>query len=354
MKVAYVCGGTGGHIYPAMSLAEQMNSMGHESVFLGRAESMEEKIVAPLHEFHHIKAYPLIRGKLKANLSLPFKLIGSIIGAYTTIKKLNPQCVIATGGYVTLPVILGAMLNNKNIYIQEQNAVAGIANKIGALFAQKIFVASEEAQSEFGENRAINLGNPVRNIPSDKSFDLPQEYENYSQRIMVVGGSQGALGVNKKVEQFVTHLPNDVLLYWQVGARNFEEYTQKYQSHENVIIVDYINNIYNYMSHADILISRAGASTIAEILCLAKPSILIPFPFATANHQEANARVLEKQGAAWVELESESNQIGEKISAFFKNKKLKESMVLAAHQLAQPHAAQEIVENILKLEGVNS
>lgn len=107
------------------------------------------------------------------------------------------------------------------------------------------------------------------------------------------------------------------------------------------------------MYHADLLISRAGASTIAEILCLAKPSILIPFPYATANHQEANARVLEKHGAAWVELESEANQISDKMKAFFKNNKLKESMVLAANQLAQPYAAQEIVENILTLEGVN-
>lgn len=353
MKVAYVCGGTGGHIYPAMSLAEQMNQMGHESVFLGRTQSMEEKIVAPHHEFHPIKAYPLVRGKLKENLSLPFKLVASILGAYKTIKKINPQCVIATGGYVTLPVILGAMLSNKNIYIQEQNAVAGIANKIGSLFAQKVFVASEEAKSEFGQNRAVNLGNPVRNIPSDKNFDLPKEYEKYSQRIMVVGGSQGALGVNSKVEELISELPKDVLLYWQVGARNFEKYSQKFETHENVIIVDFIHNIYNYMYHADLLISRAGASTIAEILCLAKPSILIPFPYATANHQEANARVLEKHGAAWVELESEANQISDKMKAFFKNNKLKESMVLAANQLAQPYAAQEIVENILTLEGVN-
>lgn len=352
MKILYVCGGTGGHIYPAVALAEDMQSRNHEIVFLGRSGSMEERIVKPLFDFKEIEAYPLVRGRLKSNLTLPFKFLRSILGAYRQIKKENPQFVMGTGGYVSLPVLIGGFLAGKTVYVQEQNAVAGIANKIGSWFAKRIYVASEQAMKEFPKGNSRNLGNPVRSLKSQDELSEPKAYQEYSQVIMVVGGSQGAQGVNRKVKDLIPHLPKDTLLYWQVGRRNFETYSKEYQAHPQVVVVDYIDDIYSHMSYADVLISRAGASTIAEILCMSKASVLVPFPYATANHQEANARVLEKAGAAFVELESEKNELSIKVNMILKDSHLKAKMENSAKELAMPEAAININNNILELEEV--
>lgn len=349
MKTLFVCGGTGGHIYPAVSLAEEFQTHGSEVVFLGRSDGMEGKIVPKLFDFVEIKAYPLVRGSLSANLKLPVRLVSSIYGAYKRVKESGADYVIGTGGYVTLPVVLGSFLAGKKIYLQEQNAVAGIANKIGSWFASKVFVASEAALKEFPEGNGFNLGNPVRALPQAENLVKPKLFQDYSKVIMVVGGSQGAEGVNKKVAEFASKIPGDTLLLWQVGKRNFEKYQADYGDLKNVEVVDFINDIYSHMYFGDILISRAGASTIAEITCLGKPSILVPYPYATANHQEANARELEKAGAALVELESEKNEIWTKASVILKDSVKLNQMEKAAKSLGKPEAAKNIVKNILEV-----
>ena len=351
MNVILACGGTGGHVYPAVAIAEVLKSLGHSCDFVGRQGSLEDKIISSEWNFHHNEAYPLVRGKLVENLKLPIRVLGSVFQAYKTIRKLQPQIVIGTGGYVSLPVILGAFLAGKTIYLQEQNAVAGVANKIGAIFASKVFVSSDAACLEFCKGSAENIGNPIRQIPEPKELKRPSCYDGFNKIVMVVGGSQGALGVNSKVEEILDRITPEILLYWQVGSRNISKYQDLEKKYPNIKVVDYINDIYAYMVHADVLVSRAGASTIAEILCLEKASILIPFPYATANHQEANARVLESAGAAIVELESEKNQIFEKIIAILKSPEIKSKMESAAKSLSKPSAAIEIVERIQELEG---
>lgn len=350
MKTLFVCGGTGGHIYPAISLAREFQVQGSEIIFLGRTKGMEGQIIPDHFDFISVEAHPLVRGSLVANLKLPLRLVVSIWQAYKKVKESGADYVVGTGGFVTLPVILASFMAGKKIYLQEQNAVAGIANKIGSWFASKVFVASQRAVKEFPKGNSYNLGNPVRVLPNSKDIMKPELYHDFKKVIMVIGGSQGAEGVNKKISSFASSLPADTLLFWQVGLKHSEKYQKEFGHLTNVKVVGYVNDIYAHMYHSNVLISRAGASTLAEITCLGKASILIPYPYATANHQEANARELEKAGAALVELESEKNEIWAKATVILKDKNKLNQMEKASKNLGKPEAAKDIVMNIL---GVN-
>jgi len=182
----------------------------------------------------------------------------------------------------------------------------GIANKICARFAKKAYIAS-----------------PVRKMP--ENLPAPEIFaDNKKFRILVTGGSQGALGINKKMEQILPQisLNENLSVVWQVGARNAD----KYRGAKNVCVTAFLDNIYAYMQHADLIISRSGASTLAEILAFGKASVLLPFPYATANHQEHNARAVEKEGAAIVELDGEKNSLLEKIDNLMTNRDKLNSM----------------------------
>ncbi|MCL2284254.1 MAG: UDP-N-acetylglucosamine--N-acetylmuramyl-(pentapeptide) pyrophosphoryl-undecaprenol N-acetylglucosamine transferase [Fibromonadales bacterium] len=294
MKTAlFACGGTGGHIFPAVAVAENLAGE-YNIIFAGRAApSMEEKLLSSKFDYRHINAVPLTRNSVIKNLMLPLKLLSCVREASKLLKKEKPEFVVGTGGYVALPVMLAAIFNKVPFYVIEPNAVMGVANKICAKYAKKVYVAS-----------------PVRKMP--ENLPVPEAFADCKKfRILITGGSQGALGINKKIEQIIDKL-KDVSVVWQVGAKNIDKY--KYPC-----AVAFLDNIYAYMQHADLIISRSGASTLAEILAFGKASVLLPYPYATANHQEHNARAVEKAGAAFVELDKEENGLWEKIESLMQN-----------------------------------
>jgi len=353
IKVLMVCGGTGGHIYPAMAIADSLKRMGADQiVFAGRKDSMEEKLVAPYWNFETITAVPLVRGSLKHNLSLPWKLFTSYLRAKAVIRKVKPSFVVATGGYVSLPVILAAGIAHIPVYLQEQNAVAGVANRIGARFAKRIFVTSADAAKAFPATKCKIHGNPVRQMPTPGSLPVPTEFEKATFNVLVLGGSQGARGINEKLEAQLKRIgeSKEITVVWQAGAKNVTPIQQRAQIPENVTITSFLNPVYAYMDSADLLVSRAGASTIAEILAFGKPSILFPFPFATANHQEFNARVLERAGAALVELDDEPNGLWDKVERLCNNPAELKQMAAQARSLGMPDAADRIAKDILAEE----
>ncbi len=355
MKVLFACGGTGGHIFPAVAISEVLSSQYNADIFFaGRKNSMEERILSDRYNFIPITAVPLQRGKLFENLFLPYKLLTSIWSGYSALKKSGAEIVIGTGGYVSLPVLLAAFVKRVPVYVQEQNSVAGVANKIAARFAKKIFVASEGLVNKFGVDKTVVSGNPIRGFSSTSSNSRPEEYARYENKkiVLVLGGSQGAKGINEKLLESLKKIEEqqDYVLIWQVGQNNLKEFEAKTAHATNVVVKGFIDNVMGYMQHADLLISRAGASTLAEILVLGRPSILVPFPFATANHQEHNARDLEKVGAALIELESENNELCEKVRYLISHEDDLERMKKQAESLAKPNAAKEIVEVISELE----
>jgi UDP-N-acetylglucosamine--N-acetylmuramyl-(pentapeptide) pyrophosphoryl-undecaprenol N-acetylglucosamine transferase len=352
-KFLFACGGTGGHVFPAVAIAESLKKMGVEQIsFAGRKDSMESRLVSPHFEFDEITAVPLHRGSFMQNLSLPYNLFKAVQSARVVLKKRKPDVVVATGGYVSLPIVMAAGRAKIPVYIQEQNAVAGVANKVGARFAKKIFVTSEEARKFFPNTETLVFGNPVRELPVFESLSRPKEFLEGTRCVLVVGGSQGARGINEKMEGSLSEIAKrkDVSVVWQAGAKNVEEIRAKAEIPENVTLTAFLSDIYSYMGYADLIVSRAGASTLAEILAFGKPSILFPFPFATANHQEFNARVVEKAGAALVELDSEPNGLWHKVETLLADGGALSRMASAAKTLGMPDAADKIAKVILDAE----
>jgi len=337
--IFFACGGTGGHVFPAVAVAEAIRNLDNslKIIFAGRAApSMEERLLSSQYDYRHIKAVPLARNNIKQNLLLPFSLPSSVFGAAKLLKKEKPEFIVATGGYVALPVMLAAVLKRVPFYAIEPNAVMGVANKICAKFAKKVYSASK------------TLGNPVRKMP--ENLPPPEIFADSKKfRILITGGSQGALGINKKIEQISEQIfsEGNLSVVWQAGAKHANALIEKYNT-KNVCITAFLDNIYAYMQHADLIISRSGASTLAEILAFGKASILLPYPHATANHQEYNARAVEKEGAAFVELDSEANSLWEKITSLMNDRKKLEDMCKKAGELGELNrrAADDIARDI--------
>ena len=352
-KFLFVCGGTGGHIFPAVAIAESLKKLGVTDItFAGRKDSMEERLVASNWPYEYITAEPLHRGPFLKNLALPYKLLKSRAHAKNVIKKVNPDVVVATGGYVSLPIVLAAGSMGIPVYLQEQNAVAGIANKVGARYAKTVFVTSEDAAKSFPAEKTMVFGNPVRELPSEDSLERPVEFREGKKAVFIVGGSQGAAGINAKIEESIARIVNNenVSVVWQVGVKNLDSINGRLGMLPNVAVKGFLNGIYAYMKHADLIISRAGASALAEILAFGKPSILLPFPHATANHQEHNARAVEKAGACLVELDSDENHLWDKVESLLFDEEKLSKMAAAAKGLGMPDAADKIAKVILEKE----
>ena len=230
--------------------------------------------------------------------------------------------------------------------------MAGVANKVGARYAKTVFVTSDDAAKYFPAEKCMIFGNPVRELPVGDSLPRPAEFAPGKKAVFIVGGSQGAVGINNKIEESIQKIAarDDVSVVWQVGVKNVESISSRVGEVSNVAIRGFLDGIYSYMKHADLIISRAGASALAEILAFGKPSILLPFPHATANHQEHNARVVEKAGAALVELDAEENHLWEKVEQLLADEPRLNSMALAAKKLGMPDAADQIARVILSKE----
>lgn len=352
-KFLFVCGGTGGHIFPAVAIAESLKKLGVTDItFAGRKDSMEERLVAKNWPYEYITAEPLHRGPFLKNLALPFKLSKSLVRAKSVVKKVNPDVVVATGGYVSLPIVLAAGSLGIPVYLQEQNAVAGIANKVGSHKAKTIFVTSEDAAKGFPAEKCMVFGNPVRELPKADELKRPAEFAEGKKAVFIVGGSQGAVGINNKIEESIKRITarGDVSVVWQVGVKNVDAIKERVGDLPNVTVCGFLDGIYAYMKYADVIISRAGASALAEILAFGKPSILLPFPHATANHQEHNARVVEKAGACMVELDSDKNELWDKVESLLENEEKLNAMAAAAKGLGMPDAADQIAKVIMEKE----
>lgn len=354
-KFLFVCGGTGGHIFPAVAIAESLKKMGVTDItFAGRKDSMEERLVAKNWPYEYITAEPLHRGPFLKNLALPFKLSKSLIRAKSVVKKINPDVVVATGGYVSLPIVLAAGSLGIPVYLQEQNAVAGVANKVGSRYAKTIFVTSKEAAQFFPVEKTMVFGNPVRELPKADELKRPVEFREGKKAVFIVGGSQGAAGINNKIEESIDRITarGDVSVVWQVGVKNVDGINERLGILPNVSVKGFLNDIYAYMNHADLIISRAGASALAEVLAFGKPSILLPYPHATANHQEHNARVVENAGACLVELDNDKNDLWDKVESLLFNEEKLNAMSAAAKSLGMPDAADKIAKVIMEKESV--
>ena len=363
MKVIVTGGGTGGHIYPAVSLIEELKNKEDniEILYIGKKNSLEEKIIKKLgYDFKGIRAEGLPRKNNKKSFIMLKELIAGLKESKRIIKEFNPDFVIGTGGFVTGPVLFMANRQKYNIYFHEQNSYPGITNKILSRFANKYFVTFEESIKYFkNQDRAVVTGNPIRNkfknIESLKNSTI-EEYslDKEIKTVFSFGGSNGATILNENILELVNNLDfsKEFQIIHVTGMNHFEDFMGKLENkNKNIIkVFPYLDDIQKAYSVADLAITSSGAITLAELAFLGLPSILIPKSYTTENHQVHNAREYEKNNASKVILEKDLDykKLYKEIVEITGDEELLGVMRKSVKILATPNAAEDIIEHILK------
>ena len=360
MRIIFSGGGTGGHIYPALTLIDTIKNKLPDTNFLyvGTEKGMESDIVPKTGiNFSAMK----LEGGLERHFTLEnFKraanAIFSIKRAGKIIDDFKPDVVVGTGGYVCGPILLAASLKNIPTLIQEQNAVAGITNKILSKFVTKIAVGSKLALKNFPAAKTVYTGNPIRaEVLTGKREDGLREF-NFSDDkpvILISGGSRGARSINLAMIDVLKHADNFNAQFLHVtGKGEFDSVTEKLGAvPPNVKVVPYLYNMPLAMAMADLAIFRAGATGLAELTARGVPAILIPYPYAAENHQEFNAMELVKVGAAKMILNKDltSEILTAQIDELIKSPSTLKEMAAASLSIGRPQAASEIADLILSL-----
>lgn len=365
MKVILSGGGTGGHIYPALTIADQIKRLrpDAEIIFVGTEQGLEKDII-PRY------GYPLrfieVAG-FKRSLSLDTlrsfcKMFEGLWDARKIISEEKPDLVIGTGGYVCGPIVWMAAKYGIPTCIQEQNAMPGVTNKILAGSVKKVFLGYKEAEKYFAGKPAKleYTGNPIRTEILEcerKEAYAELGLDPSKKTILVSGGSRGARSINTAMQDVEIALSGreELQVLHATGDINYEKYMadikQKGGVGDNIIIKPYLHNMPKALAVADLAVFRAGAIGLAELMAKGIPSILVPYPYATANHQEFNAKAVEAKGAARVVLDKEIT--GEKILEIVEELLLHETelknMAAAAKELGRPEAAANIAKQALEL-----
>lgn len=350
-------GGTGGHIYPAIAIANELKERHPDSKFLfvGAEGRMEmEKVPQLGYEIKGLNITGLQRSLSLKNLSFPFKLISSLLKANRIITKFKPNVVIGTGGFASGPTLY--MANKKHIpsLIQEQNSYPGITNKILAKKVNKICVAYDGLEKYFPAEKLIKTGNPVRQDLLDIERKREEALRHFKlnpdkKTLVIMGGSLGARAINKALEKYIqTILKNDVQVIWQSGKLYYQEY-KKYSEIEGVQVIEFIQRMDLLYAAADILISRAGAGSISELCIVGKPVIFIPSPNVAEDHQTKNAKSVTDLKAAILLKESEISRLPQVIEQLLGDEQKQISLSQNIKKLALPDATKQIADEVEKI-----
>lgn len=302
-KLAIVAGGTGGHIYPGIALAQALPP-GVEVFFIGSFEGLERTLV-PLsgQKIKLIHARPLIRKICFRSLTAPVVSLWGFFEAFFLLKKYQPDAVFSTGGYVSWPVALAARANNLPVYLHEQNVLPGITNRLLRFIAKRLFLSFDQSL-KYCPGQVT--GNPVRQeIIKQNRFQARQGlgYQPTDKVILIVGGSQGARTINQAVLAALPRLKDcGVKLIHIIGSRDYSVVVDKLKETNYGFYrpQEYLYNMSEVLAAADLVVSRAGATAIAEYLIRNLPMVLVPFPYAAENHQWLNAKIVAEAGAARV------------------------------------------------------
>lgn len=348
-----MAGGTGGHIFPGLAVAQCLQENGWHVEWLGSKGGMEESLVAKHHIQVHLIGVTGLRGNgVLGWIKAPLSLSQAILEARKVIKKLRPDVVVGFGGFASGPGGIAAFLTNVPLVIHEQNAVAGMTNKILAKVAKQVFQAFPKVFSE--SEKVKTVGNPIR-----RDFKLLNQKQSSNHddsgftKVLVVGGSRGALALNKWVPQILKDLINDgdVVVRHQVGKARVKETTGYYETSgvhnkNQYELLEFIDEMAASFEWADVLICRAGASTVAEVAAAGVCAVFVPFPYAVDDHQTANANWLVKQDAALLIAEKDLNkdEAIEKILALIGSKKSIKKMASNAKAAAYLESAEHVAE----------
>lgn len=361
MKALFAGGGTGGHLFPAIAIAEEiLRQRPSATVAFAGTERGIEATEVPKRNFtlHVISAVAFKRGlsmqALFENLKFPFRLLQSIDEARDLIDQEEPDVVIGTGGFVSFPVVWAAQEFGVPTILQEQNAKPGWATRLLARRADETHLSFEDSRRYLPKRaRCFITGNPTRRFELAPPEQARQCFKLDPKRktLLAFGGSLGARSLNKAIEQWLDELLKRANVIWQTGKTDYERVASNLKPRENLWVGAFIDRMDLAYSAADLALCRAGASTIAELTTLGIAAILAPYPFAADNHQCFNAKALADRGAAELVLDSElgSRSAFEKIVALLEDDAKRETMKREAKKLGKPDAAKIIAERAIRL-----
>lgn len=350
-------GGTGGHIYPAIAIADELKSRfpNAEFLFVGASDKMEmQKVPQAGYRIEGLWIAGLQRKLTLQNLMFPFKLLSSLLKARAIIKTFKPDVVIGTGGFASGPLLQVANSMNIPTVIQEQNSFPGITNKILGKKANAICVAYDGLGKFFPADKIIFTGNPVRqDLISDKSDKT--EAINYfnlnpnKKTVLILGGSLGARRINQLVEKELSYfIENGLQVIWQCGKFYLEDY-KKYNK-EGVQVMAYIDRMDLVYTAADFIISRAGASSVSELSLVGKPVIFIPSPNVAEDHQTKNAQaIVNQEGAILIKESNLDDQFNSVFTELMNDADLQKKLANNIKKIAKPNATNDIVDAIVSL-----
>ncbi len=304
-KVIIAAGGTGGHIIPAISIAEEFIKNNVDVLFVGNKNSMEQELTAKREiAFKGINVQKFYRKITLAHLKFPFKLLKSILDSVKIIRDFQPDAFIGTGGFVSGPVGYAAHLKKVPIFLQEQNSYPGATTRILSKYAEKIFLGTKGAEKYLPKRKLIFSGNPVNSKIIGEKAKL--DFEEFglkkdTTKLFLTGGSQGSVVLNKAFLPILDELlESGIEIIWQIGKYSFDEFYPKIQNKKGIYGFDFTDDIGRIYNSVDFVIARAGALSLAEFETKKLPSILIPLPSAAENHQYFNAMELHDKGIAMV------------------------------------------------------
>ncbi|MBC7494354.1 MAG: undecaprenyldiphospho-muramoylpentapeptide beta-N-acetylglucosaminyltransferase [Flavobacterium sp.] len=351
-------GGTGGHIYPALAIANKLKERFPEAEFLfvGAQDKMEmQKIPQAGYKIEGLWIAGLQRNFSLSNLFFPIKVISSLLKARAIIKKFKPNVVIGTGGFASGPVLQMANLMNIPTVIQEQNSYPGITNKLLSKKANSICVAYENLERFFPKNKIILTGNPVRQdiLQIDAKQSEAISYFNLDankKTVLILGGSLGSRRINQLIEKELSFLTsNNLQIFWQCGTFYMQDY-KRFSEIENVQVVSFIDRMDLIYAAADFIISRAGASSVSELCLVGKPTIFIPSPNVAEDHQTKNAQAVATKNGALIIKESDLDEKFEmQFNKLIHDEKLQIQLSENIKKLGKPNATNDIVNQIIKL-----
>lgn len=369
-RVLLTGGGTGGHIYPALSIAAGLRerSPNVELLYIGTQHGLESRLVGEAGiPFQTVEVQGLVRKSLlEIGRGLIMLAVGSL-QAWRLVRNFRPDVVVGTGGYVSGPVVAAAILQRRPVLLQEQNVVPGVTNRLLARFASRVAVAYDESIEYFSKkDHVICTGNPLRPELFAISYNEARLRLGLglAPLVLVFAGSRGSATINRVMIELLANLPKkrEFVLWYVSGEAHYDPLLHGLKERgiepdqlDRVKLLPYSHNMPEVMAASDLVVTRAGAMALSELTALGKPAVLIPSPYVTHNHQEKNAAVLHRAGAAVVLRESEldAGRLEAVIQELIKDKQRRHEMAVASCSLGRPNALPDIVSEVLKLGASN-
>ncbi len=360
-RIIIAGGGTGGHIFPAIAIANAIKKQAPETkfLFIGARGKMEmDKVPQAGYEIKGLEIAGFNRSSLIKNIGLPYKLLKSFFQVRTIFKSFKPTAVIGVGGYSSFPVLRFAQSQGIKTFIHESNSFAGKANIYLGKRAVKIFVATDGMEKFFPAAKIMVTGNPVRQAIAAHTISKADAIKHYGfspdkKIVLSIGGSLGAKNINEAIDKDIELFEkNNLQLIWQTGKPYMEKATERCKGRTNVYANDFINQMEYAYTAADMVISRSGAMAIAELCLVKKPVVFVPYPFAAEDHQTANAQNLVNKNAAMMISDDQAlNKLVPALIELSTNTALQQSLETNIAKLASADADKIIANEILKTLG---